>query len=137
MADHIKTGRIGEKIALEYLREKGYSIVEVNWIIGHKEIDIIVQKNNEIVFVEVKTRGVGSLIVARECVNNNKQNNIITAANLYIKLKNVKLNARFDIIAIDITANKTYTIEHIENAYYPRPTSRRNTRSPKRKHIRH
>lgn len=124
MADHIKTGWTGEKIAVQYLLSKGYDILETNWRYRHKEIDIIAHDGCDIVFVEVKTRN-RSIKKARECVGYDKIDNIILAANNYVRQKNISLNVRFDIIAIDIFDNNTYSIEHIESAFYARYKTRR------------
>ena len=56
MAIHNDLGRRGEEAAVEYLREKGYSILARNWRNVHKELDIIAQEDDELVIVEVKTR---------------------------------------------------------------------------------
>lgn len=124
MEDHLKTGWTGEKIAEKYLLEKGYDILSKNWRTQHKEVDIIASKDNDIVFVEVKTRN-HSLKKARECVDKKKTQNIITSANRYVLKNKITLNVRFDIIAIDIAQDNTYSIEHIESAFFPRPKRRR------------
>lgn len=124
MEDHLKTGWTGEKIAEKYLLEKGYDILSKNWRTQHKEVDIIASKDNDIVFVEVKTRN-HSLKKARECVDKKKTQNIITSASRYVLKNKITLNVRFDIIAIDIAQDNTYTIEHIESAFFPRPKRRR------------
>ncbi len=58
MAKHNKTGKGGEDRAADYLREKGYEIIERDWRDGHRDIDIIARSPDRrtIVFVEVKTR---------------------------------------------------------------------------------
>jgi len=118
MADHIETGKKGELIALEYLQNKGYNILEKNWQNHHREIDIIATKGNEMVVVEVKCRTGAPLVEPYAAVNRNKQNMLIKAANAYIHRKNINMDTRFDIISI--TLGKEVNIEHIENAFYPR-----------------
>lgn len=125
MEEHIKTGWIGEEIASRYLEERGYKILERNYTKSKLEADIIAQKGEYIVFVEVKTRNVGNFVSARNSVNKKKQINIISLANNYILYNKIELYARFDIIAIDINENKDYSIEHIEDAYNPHSYSRR------------
>lgn len=49
-------GKLGENIAAEYLKRKGYSIIARNFYCKMGEIDIIAKEKHEIVFVEVKTR---------------------------------------------------------------------------------
>jgi len=118
MADHNETGKQGELIAVEYLQDKGYRILEQNWHNHHQEIDIIAAKGNELVIVEVKCRKGTPFVEPYAAVNRNKQNLLIKAANAYIQRKNMDMETRFDIISI--TLGKEVNIEHIENAFYPR-----------------
>ena len=117
MAEHNETGKQGESIAVQYLQDKGYRVLEQNWHNHHEEIDIIVTKDNELVIVEVKCR-TGTLVNPVIAVNRNKQNRLIKAANAYIQRKNIDMETRFDIISIIL--GKETTIDHIENAFYPR-----------------
>ena len=56
MAQHNEFGRISEDRAVAYLMARGYTIRDRNWRLGHKEIDIVAQKNGVLVIVEVKAR---------------------------------------------------------------------------------
>ena len=56
MAKHNELGEIGEEMAVEYLLDKGYIILERNYRFDRAEVDIIAQDNEQIVIVEVKTR---------------------------------------------------------------------------------
>lgn len=56
MAEHNDLGRLGEEVALKHLREKGFTIRNTNWRFGKDEIDIIAEKDEYLVIVEVKTR---------------------------------------------------------------------------------
>ncbi len=116
----IKTkGKYGEDIAVEYLQENGYRIISRNWQFLHREIDIIAEKNNQIIFFEVKTRKPGTIIQPYEAVNSKKQRLLVDAANLYLQRNQIDKEARFDIISITMT-EKNIKIEHIENAFYPK-----------------
>lgn len=53
--NNIKIGNIGEKIACNFLVNNGYKIISQNTRVSHKEIDIIVEKEDQIRFIEVKT----------------------------------------------------------------------------------
>jgi len=117
MSKHIELGKRGELLAIEYLKANGYKILETNWRTDHKEVDIIAQDNNEIVFIEVKTRTniySGSPV---DAVNVQKQKLLIDAAEDYIILNNIDLEARFDIISVIIDGNKQ-SINHIKEAFY-------------------
>lgn len=119
MAKHIETGRLGEEIALKLLENKAYIIHELNWRFRHKEIDIIAQEGEELVFVEVKTRRSQAYGTALQAIDVSKQRNMIQAANYYIQSKQLPYRTRFDIIAIDFETQTDYKIEHIQNAFYP------------------
>lgn len=119
MAEHLETGMKGEEIAQQYLREKGYTILETNWRSGSNEIDIIAKQGSFLVIVEVKTRKGKPLVSPEEAVDLNKQRLLIKAANLYIYKNNVNLETRFDIIGIIMQGND-YQVNHIEDAFYPR-----------------
>ena len=49
-------GKLGEEIATQYLRNKGYKILDRNFMCRQGEIDIVAHTKKELVFVEVKTR---------------------------------------------------------------------------------
>lgn len=133
MESHLKTGRIGEEIACRYLENLGYRILERNWRYKHKEIDIIASCFGELIIVEVKTRSHHSLLSARESVSSDKQAHLIIAADKYVRLYQLQLSVRFDIIAVDIASDNSYTVEHIPNAFYPSLRSRSYRKSAKRR----
>jgi len=109
-------GKQGEKLAVNFLRKKGYSILDVNWRHQHKELDIVAEYNDELHIVEVKTRSSGLWQTVGEIVGISKQKNMIAAAEAYIQQNNVDKNIVFDIIYIIQTGNKE-DIELISNAF--------------------
>ena len=119
MASHNEIGALGEQIALEYLLERKYQILETNWVCGHKEIDIIAKDGDTIVFVEVKTRHSTCLVEPEATVDVYKQRHLIWAANSFVNRYQYDNDVRFDIIAIVIDKNNEKRIEHIEDAFYP------------------
>ncbi|MCX6270662.1 MAG: YraN family protein [Bacteroidetes bacterium] len=118
-ATHLETGQKGEEIARDFLLQKGYRILEVNWRTSHHEIDIIAQKDNFLVIAEVKTRSGKPLVDPEVSVDLNKQRLLIKAANSYIRIHDINIETRFDIIAITLQG-KEHHIHHIEDAFYPR-----------------
>ena len=56
MADHNLLGKKGEEVAQKFIASKGYKIIAANWTFKHKEIDIIAQDGDCLVFIEVKSR---------------------------------------------------------------------------------
>lgn len=119
MATHNELGALGEQIAVDYLIERGYQIIERNWSNGHKEIDIVAKDDDTIVIVEVKTRRNTYLVEPETAVDVFKQRNLIWAANSFVNRFQYDNDVRFDIISIVIDRNNEKRIEHIEDAFYP------------------
>lgn len=116
MATHNEIGRWGEELAAAFLQGKGYTIVERDWKSGHRDIDIVARLDNEMVFVEVKTRRNDYFGEPIEAVDWKKRKNLTIAINHYIKLRAVSLPCRFDIVAIVGTPwTGQPEITHIEN----------------------
>lgn len=120
---HIRNelGIFGEETACNLLRQKGYNILERNLKIGNKEIDIVAENSTQIAFVEVKTRTQDYVNKPEECVDAEKQRNMVFAANAYIKSHRVEKTPRFDIIGIlvDVKSNEIKELTHLEDAFYP------------------
>lgn len=114
--EHLQTGVWGEELAAAYLREKGYVILERDWHSSHRDIDIIAQQDDTIVFVEVKTRRNRDFADPVTAVNYQKQCNLLKAINHYLRYKNISSPHRFDVIAIVGKPGCSNTeIEHIED----------------------
>lgn len=110
-------GKIGEIIATDYLKAKGYKIIVNNYKNPLGEIDIIARDKDYIVFVEVKTRMSRAFGDPAEAVNYTKQNKIRQVASLYLKQhRMLEANCRFDVVAVLGQAGDN-DIRHIENAF--------------------
>ncbi len=119
---HLQTGIWGEDLAAAYLREKGYVIIERDWHSGHRDIDIIAQKDSTIVFVEVKTRSSRDFLDPITAVNRQKQHNLLCAINHYLQYKRISSDYRFDVITIVGTPGcLNPEIEHIEDFHLAQP----------------
>jgi putative endonuclease len=118
MAEHNQLGTDGEKLAVEYLQNCGYQILETNWRFEKKEIDIIARKGGLIAIVEVKTRSTDFFGLPEESVTNSKQKFLIDAADEYLQQLDFEADVRFDIISI-IKEKNRYSIRHIEEAFRP------------------
>lgn len=111
-------GKIGEIIATNYLKQKGYKIIANNYKNPIGEIDIIAQDKNYLVFVEVKTRISRAFGDPAEAVNRFKQQKIRQVATMYLKQHNLlQTNCRFDVVAI-LGQNGDEDVRHIENAFW-------------------
>ena len=119
MADHNDLGKLGEDLAVKYLTDKGYKILERNWRNIHKEIDIIAKDGETLVIVEVKTRQNDGFGEPDMAVNRQKQMRLVYAANAYAFRNRLDIDIRFDIISI-VFNNGNPKIDHIEDAFLPR-----------------
>jgi len=110
-------GKRSERLALNYLKLKGYRIVETNYRSSVGEIDIIAKEKETLVFVEVKARSSRRFGSAKGAVTPTKQRKISMAALDYLKRTGqAEARARFDVVAIDTAAGKT-DIEVVKNAF--------------------
>lgn len=115
-----KLGAFGERKAANYLRLRGYRIIDTNCRYRQGEIDIVARKGGYIVFVEVKLRKNSAFGAGREFVTPAKQQRLIMAAQLYLQQHETELQPRFDVIEIyapDGVNTGRLTINHIENAF--------------------
>ena len=117
MSDKIKKGREGEELAAGFLINKGFEIVERNYRYKRLEIDLIVKKNNWLVFVEVKLRTSDAYGYPEDFVDYKKAKNIVDGAEQYTYDKNWQGNVRYDIVSIRQLKNQQ-EILHIEDAFY-------------------
>jgi putative endonuclease len=100
MANTREIGFSKEKEAANFLKKKGYKIIETNFTTVFGEIDIIAKHKKDLVFVEVKYRKNLSGGTPQEAVTKSKQQKIIKSAVLYLKKKNFRGNFRFDVVAV-------------------------------------
>jgi len=113
-------GAEGERLALAYLKKKGYKLVESNFSTRYGEIDLIVRNHEYLLFVEVKLRKDSGFARAAEAVDFRKQKKLRDTAELWLaKGEHGELQPRFDVIEIYMTegAAKADKIIHIENAF--------------------
>ncbi|HEK86687.1 MAG TPA: YraN family protein [Candidatus Aminicenantes bacterium] len=111
-------GLWGEEIAAEYLRNKGYIILERHFYFHHTEIDLIARDGNYLVFIEVKTRSSADFGLPEEALTPRKKQYLRRAAEGYLYLNNLyNLDCRFDVISISLDQAEQPQIEHLENAF--------------------
>lgn len=121
MAEHNDFGKWGEDEAAHFLERKGYVILEKDWRIGKRDLDIIAltEDQSTIVFVEVKSRDNNVFQEPEEAVDVLKMRNLAIAANGYIKQNDISLDVRFDIISIVGKTSHLESVSHIEDAFNP------------------
>ncbi|MDR6921368.1 MULTISPECIES: YraN family protein [Chryseobacterium] len=117
MADHNEFGKKAEDLAVDYLLKNGYKILVRNFRFQKAEIDIIAEKEDLIVIVEVKARSTDAFMLPQEAVTKTKIKSIVSAANHYLEEFNKHNEVRFDIISVLPDENKNLIVEHIADAF--------------------
>ena len=113
-----EVGAIGEKLAADFLKRRGYKIIQRNFRCREGEIDIIAQKGECLVFVEVRTKKNTAFGTPEESVTLSKREKLISLANAYLQAYDKPPQSwRIDVIAVELTPdNRVSRLEHIENA---------------------
>jgi putative endonuclease len=114
MTDKIKTGSNGENLAAEFLIKKGFRIAARNYRWRRAEIDLIIQREDWLIFVEVKTRSSDAYGEPESFVNDYQRKLIYDAAEEYIFSTDWQGHIRFDIVSVKLGAIPE--IRHFEDA---------------------
>jgi putative endonuclease len=112
-------GNLAEDIAFTYLLKLDYAIREINWISQKAEIDIIAEKDKNLIFVEVKSRKNNDFGDPAVMVNRRKQKLLVSAATKYMESINYDGDFRFDIITVTGYDLSKSNLEHFEDAFFP------------------
>jgi len=115
-------GTHGEQLAAEFMKNKGYTIFEKNYRVHHTgEIDLIAQKGDEIVFIEVKTRSSTQYGYPEEAVDYWKAKKISKSMRHFLHIHSLHDSyIRFDVISVYINEKNNITdIRHNENVILP------------------
>lgn len=121
MYERHETGKIGEEIAVTYLKQNGYQIIEKNFECRQGEIDIIAKDKSDLVFVEVKTRSSVLYGLPKEAVDKRKEKHIYRSAEYYIYRKHLEnYPIRIDVIEI-LKKQGKFKVHHIKQAITERP----------------
>jgi putative endonuclease len=112
-----KVGKLGEDLAVKYLSDRGFRIIDRNVRMGHKEIDIVAKENGRYVFVEVKSRMTMKLGPADEALFSHKIKLFKSAVSSYLAVKNIKDTFfRLDFISVDLNkSDNSANIKHFKD----------------------
>ena len=113
-----RLGKRGEGLAARYLEESDYTILERNFRTPFGEIDIVAQKNDCLVFVEVRTKSSGTYGLPAESITQDKKAHLIAVAEEYLQIRGYEEREwRIDVIAIEVDPRGRVTrLELMENA---------------------
>ncbi|GAB3504261.1 YraN family protein [Emticicia fontis] len=116
MAQHNETGNKAEEMAATFLQKEGYMILDRNYVFGKGEIDIIAQKDNWLIFVEVRARTEVIYGFPEQTISKAKASLIMKTAENYVYQKDWRGKIRFDIIAIIVGEN--FEIRQFEDVFF-------------------
>ena len=121
MAEHNDLGKWGEDEAALYLEDEGYTIIDRDWRLGRRDLDILAYTpdGNTLVVVEVKTRAGEDFLQPEEAVTRGKMRNLAIAANAYVKERQVDKELRFDVISIVGCEHQVKSLQHLKEAFNP------------------
>lgn len=115
---HIYQGQRMEQIACEFLQQKGFQLVQQNFRCYVGEIDLIMLDQDDMVFVEVRSRGRTDYGTALESITRSKQLKLIRAATCFLQWKKMlyKVSSRFDVVGIQRSTGNL-KIDWIKSAF--------------------
>lgn len=114
--DHISTGQLGEKTAGEYLKKRGYKIIERNFKTKYAEIDLVGEKDKTLVFFEVRTKRGEDFGSPEDTLNGAKLKQMVFASRIYCAAKKWPGPCRIDAVCIVLGSdNRPGRISHYEN----------------------
>ncbi len=113
-----ETGILGEKLAKDFLKKRGYRILEANYRCPNGEIDIVAKHKDFLVFAEVRTKTSLEFGSPEESITPAKKERMKSAAVHYQQThNNLPLLWRIDVVAVELNQKgEILRIELIENA---------------------
>jgi putative endonuclease len=117
LASHNELGKLGEQLAIEFLKKDGYAIIETNWVYEKAEIDIIARRENVLSIVEVKTRSGTVFGLPQDFVDRKKIRLLVKAVNQFVLSRDLDVDVRFDIIGIH-KVDTGFSITHLTDAFF-------------------
>jgi len=114
MESQTEIGQKGERLAAEYLQKKGFEIVVKNYRHKRAEIDLIVKRDDWLIFVEVKARSSVNYGQPEDFVGSQKISKLFEAAEEYIFATDWQGHVRFDVVSVKL--GTVPVIEHFEDA---------------------
>ena len=111
-------GLQGELVAERWLRSRGWRVLQRRYRSGHRDIDLIAERDGLVAFVEVKARAGRDFGDPVEAVNWRKRNQLVRSATTWIDRHGRPGETyRFDVIGV-LVASGRVRIRHVENAFF-------------------
>lgn len=112
-----RLGELGERIAARWLIRKGWRVVYHRFRNGRRDIDLVVQRDSTIAFVEVKARKGSVFGDPVEAVHHRKQRELTRSAHVWIdRHGRAEESYRFDVVGVLLDGERVL-VKHVENAF--------------------
>lgn len=110
-------GLLGERIAARWLMRDGWQVVSHRFRVGHRDIDLVVRRGNEVAFVEVKARRGERFGSPVEAVHYRKRRELGRSARVWVdRHGSDTLQYRFDVVGV-LVIGQNVRVRHIPNAF--------------------
>ena len=110
-------GELGERIAERWLRRRGWRVVQRRFRTGHRDIDLVVEREGTVAFVEVKARRGGEFGGPVQAVHWRKRRELERSAKVWIdRHGRVEESYRFDVVGV-LLEGAAVRVCHVENAF--------------------
>jgi len=114
----VRRGRRFEAMAESLLNETGWRILDRNVRFLRKEIDLVVEKEGLVAFVEVKGRSGPAFGHPLEAITRSKRRAISVAARAWIARSDFRARSyRFDAVSVRLMPDGSFELEHVEGAW--------------------
>lgn len=112
-------GAEAERLARQFLEQRGLQCLAANFRTRRGEIDLIMRDGDVLVFVEVRSRRPTRFGGAAESITYRKIRRLQAAASAYLQTRRLynKAVCRFDVIAVEAAADQPPHIDWIKNAF--------------------
>ncbi len=117
MRKSLDIGKSGEAAVRRFLEQKGCRILAQNYRIAGGEIDLIAVEQEEILFVEVKTRRAGAMASGYDAVTQRKKMFLVRAAMQYCTEHVIDLQPRFDVAVVCMADGQVQAMDYLKNAF--------------------
>jgi putative endonuclease len=110
-------GLLGERIAARWMQREGWQLVAHRFRSGHRDIDLIMRRGQDIAFVEVKARKGGTFGSPVEAVHARKRRELSRSARVWVdRCGGPGLSYRFDVVGV-LISDSNVRVRHVENAF--------------------
>lgn len=110
-------GLLGERIAARWLRRDGWTVIAHRFRTGHRDIDLVMRRGDEVAFVEVKARRGERFGSPVEAVHHRKRRELGRSARIWVdRHGSAALQYRFDVVGV-LIVGQNVRIRHVPNAF--------------------